>query len=137
MTPMLSYDKAHTNIRKFREKAGLTQAMMAEELGIGRTTYINFETGRVNIFGKTLTLFARYFSVSEEEVIAAGVSDGELRERESFEDEKKAIIEDYENRLSVLREKIGTMDRIIKAHELTIKTLTDTNSYLMSRLKDE
>ena len=137
MTPMLSYDKVHTNIRKFREKAGLSQAMMAEELGVGRTTYINFETGKVKLFGKTLTRFAEYFSVSEEELLSAGDSVELLRERQSFEEQKRAIIEDYEKRLSAMNEKLGSMSRLIEAHEMTIRTLTETNSFLMSRLKDE
>ncbi len=121
---MLRDDKAHTSIRKFREKAGLSQTMMAEELGIGRTTYINFETGKVRLFCKTLTSFAEYFGVSEEEVTGAGRSDGELRERESFEDRKKAIIDDYENRLSAMNEKLSSLHRLIEAQEMTIKTLS-------------
>ncbi len=137
MTPMLSYDKVHTNIRKLREKAGLSQAMMAEELGVGRTTYINFETGKVRLFGKTFTRFANYFSLSEEELLSAGESGGLLHDRKSFEDQKRAIIEDYEQRLAAMNEKLGSMNRLVEAHEMTIRTLTETNSYLMGRLKDE
>ncbi len=139
MAPMLRDDKIYTNIRKFREKAGLSQAMMAEELGIGRTTYINFEKGKIKLFSKTLSRFAAYFGISEEEVISGGdrPSDSLLSDRRSFEDEKKAIVEDYENRLSAADEKLRSLYDVIKAHELTIKTLNDTNSFLMTRLKGE
>lgn len=134
---MLREDKVHTNIRKLREKAGLSQIMMAEELGIGRTTYINFETGKVGIFGKTLTKFAAYFGMTEEEVVGYGESDGMLRERENFEEAKKALIDDYEGRLAALNVQLESMDRIVRAQEQTIRTLSETNSYIMSRLKDE
>lgn len=58
---MMPTDKTHTSIRRIREEAGLSQAMMADELGIGRTTYINFETGKVNLYCKTLSKFASLF----------------------------------------------------------------------------
>ena len=132
-------DKTHTDIRKFREKTGLSQAMMAEELGIGRTTYINFEKGNVRLFSKTLTKFAEYLGMTEEEVIFSGYgpADELLKDRRSFEDEKRAVVEDYENRLSAANEKIRSLYEIIKAHELTIKTLIEANSFLMARLRDE
>ena len=43
-------DVLHTRIRDAREKAGLTQEEMADRIGIGRTTYINFENGQTNLF---------------------------------------------------------------------------------------
>ncbi len=37
---------------------------MADELGIGRTTYVNFETGKTRLYCKTLEKLASYFNVS-------------------------------------------------------------------------
>ena len=39
-------DLIHTRIRQAREQAGFSQTGMADELGVGRTTYISFESGR-------------------------------------------------------------------------------------------
>jgi len=110
---------------------------MADELGIGRTTYINFETGKTNLFCKTLTKFALHFGLKEEDVISCGSKDTLLEERRDFDSQKKELIREYENRLEILMEKLKTATQLIQSQDQTIKTLTQTNAFLMSRLKDE
>lgn len=123
-------DKLHLNIRRFREQNGFSQSSMADELGIGRTTYINFETGKTRLFCKTL---ARYFGVSEEEILNGEdetLRDGAL----ALEEEKRSIIKEYEDRLAAMSEKLEAANRIIQANERTIRTLSDTNNFLLSQL---
>ena len=134
---MIPADKIHMSIRKIREEAGLSQAMMADELGIGRTTYVNFETGKINLFCKTLTKFAEHFNLHEEDILSSGLGDSLLEERQNFEEQKKALIRDYENRLELLAERLKDLQQLILAQDQTIKTLSQTNTYLLSRLKDE
>ena len=123
----------HLNIRRFREQNGFSQSSMADELGIGRTTYINFETGKTRLFCKTLEKLARYFGVSEEEILNGEdetLRDGTL----ALEEEKRAIIKEYEDRLAAMSEKLEAANRIIQANERTIRTLSDTNNFLLSQL---
>ena len=106
---------------------------MADELGIGRTTYINFETGKTRLFCKTLEKLARYFGVREEEILNGEdetLRDGAL----ALEEEKRSIIKEYEDRLAAMAEKLEAANRIIQANERTIRTLSDTNNFLLSQL---
>ena len=126
-------DKMHTNIRRFRESNGYSQTSMADELGIGRTTYINFETGKTRLFCKTLEKLARYFGVTEEDILTGKPEEDDLLQA-SLIDEKKLIIQEYENRIAALNEKLDAAEKIIAANERTIRTLTDTNNFLFSQL---
>jgi len=122
-------DKMHTNIRRFRESNGYSQTSMADELGIGRTTYINFETGKTRLFCKTLEKLAQFFGVTEEDILTGKPEEDDLLQA-SLTDEKKLIIQEYENRI----EKLEAAEKIIAANERTIRTLTDTNNFLFSQL---
>lgn len=134
---MMPTDKTHTSIRRIREEAGLSQAMMADELGIGRTTYINFETGKVNLYCKTLSKFAAYFGLDAGDLVSAGRQDSLLEEKRNFDEQRKALIRDYESRLEVLGEKLKAALQMVQTQDQTIKTLSQTNAFLLSRLKDE
>lgn len=128
-------DKLHLNIRRFREQNGFSQSSMADELGIGRTTYINFETGKTRLYCKTLEKLARYFGVTEEEILRNGEEDGLLEDAaKSSEKEKQAIIREYEDRLSALSEKLEAAKKILESNERTIRTLSETNEFLLSQL---
>lgn len=129
-------DKLHANIRRFRENSGFSQTSMADELGIGRTTYINFETGKTRIFCKTLEKLASYFNVSEEEILYGFQCEELLNDNagNSSEEEKRAIIREYEQRLSTVVEKLEAAERVIRTNERAIKTLSETNNFLLSQL---
>lgn len=134
---MIPADKIHVSIRKIREEAGLSQAMMADELGIGRTTYVNFETGKINLFCKTLTKFAQHFGMHEQDILSSGEKDSLLEERKNFDEQRKELIRDYERRLELLAEKVKTLQQLVHTQDQTIKTLNQMNAYLLSRLNDE
>lgn len=130
-------DRIHINIRKAREKLGLSQSSMADELGIGRTTYINFETGKTSIFCKTLKKFASYMEMTEEQIIFGdtGCMDSLLMDRHNdYEETRKSIVEEYESRIDNLNGKLEYAQKLISAHEMTIRTLSETNEFLISQL---
>lgn len=130
-------DKEHTNIRKIRESLGLSQAAMADELGIGRTTYVNFENGKTRIYNKTLSKLAGYVGMSEREVLLGTTEDKVLSDND-WEEERKELILDYEKRLQNLRERCQSAEQVISAQQITIKTLSDSNKFLLKQLgKDE
>lgn len=132
-------DNLHSYIRKLREDAGLSQGAMADELGIGRTTFINFETGRTKAFSRCMSLFADYFGKSESELVVESLGlkneSGLLEEgRGDAERLRRALIDDYEQKLSVLREDRDALQKRLDDNEKFLKTLTETNAYLISQL---
>ncbi len=125
-------DVLHTRIRDAREKAGLTQEEMADRIGIGRTTYINFENGQTNLFSKNLHKMVAVLGVSEEELLFGPRPDqGLLDEISGWEVRKQQFIDDYENRLAELREQLEAARREIAKRDKTIATLCDINKHLL------
>ena len=134
----MSRDKAHDNIRRIRKSLGLSQAAMAEELGIGRTAYINFETGRTLLYSRTLVKFSAYTGISESSIICSEFredSEGSLLRDEGGEQLRmKAVREDYEKRIAELQEKLAEVDASLKHQIQVSESLIKTNEFLMGRL---
>ena len=132
---MLPKTEILSRIKTLREEHGLSQSTLADELGIGRTTYLNFETGKTRLYSKTLTAVANYFQVDEEELLCGKKpSDKVLRDIESFEERRLALINEYESRISTLNTKLQEAQEIIKSNKQIIQSLTQTNQFLISRL---
>ena len=134
----MSRDKAHDNIRRIRKSLGLSQAAMAEELGIGRTAYINFETGRTLLYSRNLVKFSAYTGISESSSICSEFredSEGSLLRDEGGEQLRmKAVREDYEKRIAELQEKLAEVDASLKHQIQVSESLIKTNEELMGRL---
>ena len=134
----MSRDKAHDNIRRIRKSLGLSQAAMAEELGIGRTAYINFETGRTLLYSRNLVKFSSYTGISESSIICSEFredSEGSLLRDEGGEQLRmKAVREDYEKRIAELQEKLAEVDASLKHQIQVSESLIKTNEFLMGRL---
>ena len=134
----MSRDKAHDNIRRIRKSLGLSQAAMAEELGIGRTAYINFETGRTLLYSRNLVKFSAYTGISESSIICSEFredSEGSLLRDEGGEQLRmKAVREDYEKRSAELQEKLAEVDASLKHQIQVSESLIKTNEFLMGRL---
>ena len=134
----MSRDKAHDNIRRIRKSLGLSQAAMAEELGIGRTAYINFETGRTLLYSRNLVKFSAYAGTTESSIICSEFredSEGSLLRDEGGEQLRmKAVREDYEKRIAELQEKLAEVDASLKHQIQVSESLIKTNEFLMGRL---
>ena len=134
----MSRDKAHDNIRRIRKSLGLSQAAMAEELGIVRTAYINFETGRTLLYSRNLVKFSAYTGISESSIICSEFredSEGSLLRDEGGEQLRmKAVREDYEKRIAELQEKLAEVDASLKHQIQVSESLIKTNEFLMGRL---
>lgn len=132
----MTQDSAHLHIRKVREASRLSQNMMAEKLGVGRTTYIAFETGRTRLYNKLVSKMSGYFGISEEELLyGPRPEEGLLYDQASLDEWKRGVVEDYERRLEVLQEKLAAANRVISLQETNLKTLTETNQYLLQQLR--
>ena len=132
----MSRDKAHDNIRRIRKSLGLSQAAMAEELGIA--AYINFETGRTLLYSRNLVKFSAYTGISESSIICSEFredSEGSLLRDEGGEQLRmKAVREDYEKRIAELQEKLAEVDASLKHQIQVSESLIKTNEFLMGRL---
>ena len=57
-----------TKIREYRERAGLTQAELAEKVGVRRETLLHLESGKYNPSLKLAMDLAKLFGVTVEEL---------------------------------------------------------------------
>ncbi|MBO4670867.1 MAG: helix-turn-helix transcriptional regulator [Bacteroidales bacterium] len=108
-------DKFHENIQKVRIKLNLSQEVIADKMGIDRTTFNRFETGKTALFSKNMRKFAKVVELSEEEILLGDNPSGYLREGS------------LEDRMQELSDKIDfltvQLDRISSAiQKLTGKT---------------
>lgn len=132
---MSTKEEILSRIKALREERGLSQSQLADELGIGRTTYLNFETGKTRLFSKNLVALADYFQLSEEEILCGEKpSEAVLRDVEDFEEKRLALIAEYEARLSDLNTKLQQAQQTIEDNKQIIQSLTQTNQFLLSRL---
>lgn len=132
---MSTKEEILSRIKALREERGLSQSQFADELGIGRTTYLNFETGKTRLFSKNLVALAEYFQLSEEEILCGEKpSEAVLRDVEDFEEKRLALITEYEARLSDLNTKLQQAQQTIEDNKQIIQSLTQTNQFLLSRL---
>ena len=131
----MSYESIHTRIRQRREALGFTEAQMAEELGICRCAYVNFELGKTKLFSKTLTKFTNYLGISEEEFLLDMDADaGFLRSGKNWETEKKALVDDYESRLERKNETISELNKELSFCKELIQTLQTNNEFILSHI---
>lgn len=112
---------------------------MAEELGIGKNTYVNFETGRSRLFNRVLGLLAARLGMSAEELLFGPRPDEQLlRDSVALDQWRRSLVDEYEQRISALQERLDAAGKVIEAQGTTIRTLTESNQYLMAQLrKDE
>ena len=132
---MLELDVIHTRIREAREKTGLSQEAMAAQIGVGRTTYINFETGRTKLYCRSLLRMAKFLDIPEEELLFGPRPDeGLLRDQFTLDNWKKQVVDDYEKRLAALREQLDAADKEIVEKDKTLDSLRNTNKFLLEEL---
>lgn len=130
-------DELHIKIRRAREQAGFSQEEMAEELGVGRTTYINFETGRTRLFNPLLENMAGRLGISVEELLYGPRPDEQLLRDNAELQRWRTSASELEQQNSSLQERLEAAGKVIDAQGTTIRTLSDSNQYLMEQLRKE
>ncbi|MCR4824084.1 MAG: helix-turn-helix domain-containing protein [Bacteroidales bacterium] len=131
-------DPIHLRIRRTREQAGYSQTRMAEELGVGRTTYISFETGRSRLFNPLVDKMAACLGVSPEELLFGRLPDAELlRDQTRLDEWKRAVTEDYENRLKELQDQLEALRKANALQETALRALSSSNEYLLGQLRKD
>ena len=131
-------DLIHTRIRQAREQAGFSQAGMADELGVGRTTYISFESGRTKLFHPLVDKMAARLDISPEELLFGRQPDEELlRDQASLDEWKRAVVDDYERRLEALQQKLDAAEKALALQETALRSLSASNDFLLGQLRKE
>ena len=130
-------DFFHINLRRARERAGLSQAELADEIGVGRTTIVSLESGRTRLFNKTVSLIAKRLGITDEALLCGREVEELLREEPSRIEREQAIRDEYEQRLDTLREKREAEQRLNKVLQGNVDSLTQSNQYLLSQLRKE
>lgn len=130
-------DFFHINLRRARERAGLSQAELADEIGVGRTTIVSLENGRIRLFNKTVSLIAKRLGITDEALLCGREVEELLREEPSRIEREQAIRDEYEQRLDTLREKLEAEQRLNKVLQGNVDSLTQSNQYLLSQLRKE
>ena len=130
-------DFFHTNLRQARELAGLSQAELADEIGVSRTTIVALESGRTRLFNKTIPLIARRLGVSVETLLCGGRVEDLLLEQPSILERERTLREEFERQRQVLQDKLDAEVRLNKVLQGNVDSLSQSNQYLLSQLRKE
>lgn len=132
----MNRDSIHLRILQARKEAGLTQNELAEALGVGRSTYISFERGTIDIYRPVAIKAADFYKRTPEEFyFGFSLDDQILQDQASLGEWKRAIIDDYEQRLTELRKELEVANETLKKQEGTIRQNEETIHYLLKQLR--
>lgn len=106
-------------IRKARKDMSLTQAEMADRLGVSLSTYKRFENRQTRTVSCHLEKMAELADMSKEEILLGsriiGEEGGYLRSGNGFEEFRKELVREYEEKLAEKDRTIAfLLDRIDK-----------------------
>lgn len=114
------------NLIRAREACGLSQTEVASRLGINRASLVKLEKGRTRILNKHIPDMAQMYGVSVEALFLGYEPSPEsaafLEERRT---ERNQLIDDYENRLKELRDKLRDKDELIGELRQNIRLLQE------------
>ncbi len=115
------------NITRIRKGHGLSQAVMAEKLGISRTAYRNIEKGDTRLISESLDRIAEVFSLSPEEIVLGYTpsqeSSKKLQEmQQAYSSRYTETIGKYEEEILKLHKEIQTLNNLVEALKDSIKT---------------
>ena len=122
-------DFFHNNLVRTRVNAGLTQEQLAEHLGVSRSVIVSLEGGRTNLFNKNISGIARILGTTEEELLCGVSADTLLHDEMTRSEREKAIIADYERRISELQaenDKLRNENETIRNEKEIYKELSET-----------
>lgn len=106
-------------LRAIRNMRGMTQQQVAEKLGIDRSTYTYYETGKTNVDVNTLLKIADILRASHEDLLGKNVkSSDSLKSTDAYQlltDEEKNLIDMYRSLKVYQRKKVvNNIKKIIK-----------------------
>ena len=133
----MQQDFFHSNLRRARENAGLSQAELADGIGIARTTIVSLESGKTRLFNKNLQLVADHLHLSIEELLCGAPAEVLLQDEPTRAEREKALKTEYEERIALLQERLEAEKRLNEALQSNVDSLTRSNQYLLEQLRKE
>ncbi len=135
-------DKKHfkENICRIRNSMNLTQAEMAEKLGISRQSYINLEHGKTLLVSKQLTRLSKLSGIPEEKLLfgycRSELESEGLREIEVYKQRLSVMKESYDGKVSILEEKISVLSELHESEKKHLDTQKKYSDDLEQQLAD-
>lgn len=129
------------NLLKLRQEHNLSQAQMADALGIVRNTYRSIEKGGTKLISDTVIKVADWAGITPEEVVLgyypSEKNSTKLKDaRDEFNNRVKALTDDYEQKLERQRNEISLLKDLIREKDDNIRTLKSIKALLEKRLED-
>lgn len=128
------------NIRNIRTSKKLTQAEVADMLGISRQAYVKFEHGNTSIINRQIPKMAAVLDVTEEELMFGYKPEDfkapSLRERSLWEEKLCVLREEKESELASKEDKISSLVALLESEKLHIRTQLKYTESLESQLMD-
>ena len=131
------------NLLKVRLEHNMSQEDMAEGLGVARNTYRSIEKGSTKLISDTVMKVADWAGMEPEEIVLGYMPSEEkgsqkLKDvRERFNLRVKAITDEYENRLELLRKENDMFKDLLKEKDENIRTLRSMVALLEKKSEDD
>ena len=130
-------DFFHSNLRRARERAGLSQTELAESIGVVRSTINDLECGRTNLFNKNIPLIAERLGISIEQLICGTRPERNLEDSFTRTERENALREEFERRITTLQEQLDSEKRVSDTLQKSLDSLTRTHNFLLDQLRKD
>lgn len=114
------------NISDVRNSLNLTQAEMAEKIGISRQAYINLENGKTSPINKQISKMAEECGITEEKILFghshAEMEASQLREAEGLREKLQLIEQENNNKITELKDKLDVLTQLVFSERQHVKT---------------
>ena len=130
-------DFFHSNLRRARERAGLSQTELAESIGVVRSTINDLECGRTNLFNKNIPVIADRLGISVEQMLCGAPPEQLLEDPFTRTERENALREEFEQRIASLQEQLDTEKRIADNLQKNLDSLNQSHSFLLDQLRKE
>ena len=129
-----------SNIRNIRASKKLTQAEVADMLGISRQAYVQFEHGNTSLINRRIPKMAEALEVTEEELMFGyNLKDFDgsgLRERSLWEEKLCVLRDEKESEIASKEDKITSLEALLEAEKRHVKTQRKYTATLESQVID-
>lgn len=127
------------NISRIRKASGISQAEMAERLGMSRTAYRNLENGETKLISDNVDRIASLLEKTPEELVLgyAPSARDSMRVNDIQKEnarQQKELSEKYESEISRLKDQIKTLRECIEALQETVRTKDEVISMLKRKV---
>ena len=132
------------NISEIRNSLNLTQAEMAEKIGISRQAYINLENWKTAPINKQITKMAENCGISEDKILFgyshAEMQASQLREAGDLKEQIEEMKLEHQKEVDVLSDKLDTLTQLIFSERQHVRTqglLINEQQAMITKLSKE